>query len=58
MSRTLPSKPQPYHVFLGGISVYKESHDEEGDWYPPIVLPYFWRIQFTLGEPFPAGIRL
>ena len=43
MSRTLPSKPQPYHVFLGGISVYKESHDEEGDWYPPIVLPYFWK---------------
>ena len=33
----------PYHVFNGGISVYKESHNEEGDWYPPVILPYFWK---------------
>ncbi len=43
MSSTEISKKLPYHVFAGGISVCKESHDDEGDWYPPVILPYFWR---------------
>ncbi len=43
MSRTLPSKALPYHVFPGGISVCSYCHDEEGDWYPPVILPYFWK---------------
>ena len=33
----------PYHIFPGGIAVYRETHDGEGDWYPPQVLPYFWK---------------
>jgi hypothetical protein len=33
----------PYHVFEGGIAVCRESHNSEGDWYPPQVLPYFWK---------------
>jgi hypothetical protein len=43
MSATVSNKILQYHVFDGGISVCKESHDEQGDWYPPIILPYFWK---------------
>jgi hypothetical protein len=34
MSATTTTKVLPYHVFDGGLSVGKKSHDEEGDWYP------------------------
>lgn len=37
------SSSEPYHAFEGGIAVCRESHNEEGDWYPPQVLPYFWK---------------
>jgi hypothetical protein len=43
MSGTETTKKLPYHVFPGGISVCRESHNEEGDWYPPQILPYFWK---------------
>lgn len=43
MSAIKISKKLPYHIFSGGIAVCKESHDDEGDWYPPEVLPYFWK---------------
>jgi hypothetical protein len=31
------------HVFEKGFSVIQEHHTEEGDWYPPVILPYFWK---------------
>ncbi len=43
MSATKTSKQLPYYVFDGGIAVCKENYDDEGDWYPPEILPYFWK---------------
>ena len=32
-----------YHVFSQGFSVIREFHDEQGDWYPPVIVPYYWK---------------
>ncbi len=37
------SKKLPYYIFPYGIAVCRESHNNEGDWYAPEVLPYFWK---------------
>ncbi len=34
---------QHYYLFSQGLSVIREYHDEEGDWYPPVILPYYWK---------------
>ncbi|GAL93893.1 MAG: hypothetical protein DWQ51_20035 [Microcystis wesenbergii TW10] len=37
------SASRHYHQFSQGISVVQEFHDQQGDWYPPIIVPYFWQ---------------
>lgn len=32
-----------YHIFSQGLSVIKEFHDDLGDWYPPVMIPYYWK---------------
>jgi hypothetical protein len=32
-----------YHQSSQGISVIREFHNEQGDWFPPMIVPYFWQ---------------
>lgn len=37
------STTKHYHIFSQGLSVIRESHDDVGDWYPPVIIPYYWK---------------